>query len=46
MICGTSKTGPNITNILDDMNITPWISIQGVKDAKLIITIFSRVRSG
>jgi len=28
------------------MTITPWRSIQGVKDDKLIITILSRVRLG
>jgi hypothetical protein len=28
------------------MTITPWRSIQGVKDDKLIISILSRVRSG
>ena len=46
LICGTSKTCPDTKNILDDMTITTWISIQGVKDDKLIITILSRVRSG
>ena len=45
-ICGTSKTGPDIKNLPDDMTITPWRSIQGVKDDKLIITILSCVRSG
>jgi hypothetical protein len=45
LICGTSKTGPDIKNIPDDMTITPWRSIQGVKDDKLIITILSHVRS-
>jgi hypothetical protein len=28
------------------MTITPWRTIQGVKDEKLIIAILSRVRSG
>jgi hypothetical protein len=46
LICGTSKTGPDIRNLLDDMTITPWRSIQGVKDDKLIITILLRVRLG
>jgi hypothetical protein len=45
LICGTSKTGPDIKNILDDMTIKPWISIQVVKGDKLIITILSRIRS-
>jgi hypothetical protein len=46
LICGTSKTSPDIKHILDDMTITPWRSIQEVKDDKLIITVLSRVRSG
>ena len=46
LICGTSKSGSDIKNIPDDMTITPWRSIQGVKDDKLIITILSCVRSG
>ena len=46
MICGTSKTSPDIKNIPDDMNITPWRSIQWLKDDKLIITILSHVSSG
>jgi hypothetical protein len=46
LICGTSKTGPDIRNILHDMTITPWRSIQGVKDDKLIITILSCVSLG
>ena len=46
LICGTSKTSPDIKNLLDDMTITPWRSIQGVKDDKLIISILSRVRLG
>jgi hypothetical protein len=46
LISGTSKIGSDIKNIPDDMTITPWRSIQGVKDDKLIITILSCVRSG
>ena len=45
LICGTSKTSPVIKNLPDDMTITPWRSIQGVKDDKLIISILSHVRS-
>jgi hypothetical protein len=45
-ICGTSKTCPDIKNLPDDMTITPWRSIQEVKDDKLIITILLRVRLG
>ena len=39
MICGTSKIGPDIKNIPDDMTITPWRKMQGVKDEKHIIAI-------
>jgi hypothetical protein len=46
LICDTSKTGPDIKTLLDDMTITRWRSIQGVKGDKLIITILSCVRSG
>jgi hypothetical protein len=46
LICGTSKTNPDIKNFPDDMTITPWRPIQRVKNDKLIISILSRVRSG
>jgi hypothetical protein len=46
LICGTSKTGPEIKNLQNDMTITPWRKIQGVKNDKLIIAILSRVRLG
>jgi hypothetical protein len=46
LICGTSKTCLDIKNIPDDMTITPWRSIQGVKDDKLIIIILSHARLG
>ena len=46
LIFGISKTGPEIKNLPDDMTITPWTSIQGVKYDKLIITILSCVRLG
>ena len=45
MICGTNKIGSKIKNLLDDMTITLWRTIQGMKDEKLIIAILSRVRS-
>jgi hypothetical protein len=35
LIYDTIKTGPDIQNILDDMTITPWRSIQGVQMIKL-----------
>ena len=43
-ICGRSKMCHDIKNIPDDMTITPWRSIQGVKDDKLMVTILSLVR--
>jgi hypothetical protein len=46
LIGSTSKTGPEIKNLPDDMTITPWRTMQGVKDEKLVIAILSRVRSG
>ena len=30
----------------DDMTITPWRAMQGVKGEKIVKTILSRVRSG
>jgi hypothetical protein len=39
LLCGISKTGPEIKNLPDDMIIKPWRTIQGVKDDKLIIAI-------
>ena len=30
----------------EDMTITPWREMQGVKDEKIVKTILSRVRSG
>ena len=30
----------------EDMTITPWRELQGVKDEKLVKAILSRVRSG
>ena len=46
LICGTSKTNPDLKHLPDDMTITTWRSIEGVKDDTLIISILSRVRSG
>jgi hypothetical protein len=38
--------GHEIKNLPNDMTITPWRIIQGVKDEKIIIVILSCVRSG
>ncbi len=32
--------------LLEDMAITPWRALQGVKDEKIVKAILSRVRSG
>ena len=40
------KTGPDVKNLPEDMTITPWRTMQGVKDETLIATILSRVKSG
>ena len=33
------KSGPDVKNLLEDMTITPWRTMQGVKDEKIIATI-------
>ena len=40
------KSSPDIKNFPDDMTITPWITIQGVKDEIIIATILSQVKLG
>jgi len=40
------KAGPDVKNLPEDMTITPWRTMQGVKDETLIATILSRVKSG
>ena len=32
--------------ILEDMTITPWRTMQGVKDEKLVKSVMSSVKSG
>lgn len=46
LICGNSKSALEMKQLLDDMTITPWRAMQGVKDEKIVKTILSRVRSG
>ena len=46
LICSNSKSGPKMKILPEDMTITPWRSMEGVKDEKLVKTIFSRVKSG
>ena len=45
-ICGNSKLAPEMKQLPNDMTITPWRAMQGVKDEKIVKTILSRVRSG
>ena len=40
------KSGPNIKNFPEDITITPWRTMQGVKDETLIATILSKVNPG
>ena len=40
------KSGPDIKNLPEDMTITPWRTMQGVKDETLIATILSQVKLG
>jgi len=46
LICGNIKLAPEMKHLPDDMTITPWRAMQGVKDEKIVKTIVSRVRSG
>ena len=42
----SGKWGPDIKNLPEDMAITPWRTMQGVKEETLIATILSWVKSG
>ena len=42
----SGQGGPDVKNFPEDMDITPWRSLQDVKDETLLCTIFSRVKSG
>ena len=42
----SGQGGPNVKNFPEDMTITPWRELQGVKDETLISTILSHVKSG
>ena len=46
LICGGSKSGPELKQLPEDMTITPQRALQGVKDEKLFKEILSRVKSG
>ena len=40
------KLGPDLKQLPEDMTITLWRPMQGVKDEKVVKTILSRVKSG
>ena len=45
LICTNNKSGPEMKLLPEYMTITTWISMQGVKDEKLVKTILSHVKS-
>lgn len=45
LICSSSKSGPEMKQLLEDVTITTWSAMQGVKDEKFVKTILSRVNS-
>ena len=46
IICTNSKGGPEMKQLPEDMTITPWRTMQGVKDDKLVKSVLARVKSG
>lgn len=46
LICSNSESGPEMKQLSEDMTITPWRALQGVKDEKIVQAILSRVRLG
>ena len=46
LISANSKSSPKMKILPEDMTITHWRSMQGVKDENLVKTILSRVKSG
>ena len=46
IICINSKTGPEMKQLPEDMNITLSRKMQGVKDEKLVKLVLARVNSG
>ena len=46
LICSNTKSGSEMKKLLEDMTITPWRALEGVKDEKFVKAILSRVRSG
>ena len=46
IICTNSKGSPEMKQLLEDMTITPWRTMQGVKDDKLVKSVLARMNSG
>jgi len=46
LICSSSKSGLKMKMLPEDITITPWRALQGVKDEKLLRTILSCVSLG
>ena len=46
LICSNSKSTLELKQLPDDMTITPWRAMQGVKDEKIFKTLLSRMKSG
>ena len=46
IICTNSKVSPEMKQLPEDMTITHWRTMQGVKDDKLVKSVLARVKSG
>ena len=46
IICTNSKGGLEMKQLPEDMTITPWRTMQGVKDDNLVKSVLARVKSG
>ena len=46
IICTNSKTGPEMKQLPNNMTITPWRTMQGVKNEKLVKFVLARVKLG
>ena len=46
IICTNHKIGPEMKQLTDDMTITPWRTLQVVKDEKLVKSTLCHVTSG
>ena len=46
LICSNNKSAPELKQLPDDMTITPWRTMQGGKDEKLVKSILCHVKPG